>query len=61
MKLEVEYFSAGHLKVSDLFNEMRPFLDDLYRRFIHVNDVVLTLDDENFWTARVYYFDNENH
>lgn len=56
--LTAVYFSKGYLKVEELFDEMRGLVQDLYRRYINIDSIDLYQED-NFWCAKVYYYEKE--
>lgn len=56
--LTAVYFNKGHLKINDLFDEMRGLMNDLYIRYIDVDSIDI-YKEESFWCAKVYYYEKE--
>jgi hypothetical protein len=56
--LTAVYFKKGHLQISNLFDEIRPVVDELYRQYIEIDSIIL-YQEENFWCAKLYYYEKE--
>lgn len=58
--LKVEYFNKGNHYLYELLEDVQHFLEDHEHTFgVTIQDVTLYRENDEFWCARVYYYEDE--